>query len=222
MIRARIGNLADRRLIRDDRRRLQDRDFTLIANDCFGGAVYQRYDVPYRTPLIGLMLMAPDYLELAENLDAALAAPLTFRSESRHADVRARHPGNAFPVGYLGGQIELLFVHYPTEKSARSVWERRRDRVDLGNVLLKFDGSKDLADDDTRSRFDALPFRRKLMVVREPHPFVSAVTVPRWVEDGHRVLRPLLEVFDVGAWIDGRDPGVARPVWERRLRRVAA
>lgn len=223
MVGSRIANVVDRRLAAADRARLEVDDFTLVANDCFGGAVYQRMGVTYRTPFVGLMMMAPDFLTLAENLEEAVAAPLTFRTSSRHANVRERHghrPG--FPVGYLGGEIELLFVHYASEAGARSTWERRRERMAFDDVLLKFDGSKDLADEDSRERFEALPYGRKLMLVRDDDRHPAGVAVPGWVEDGHRVLRPLLQVFDIVDWINGAPRPEPRPAVERRLRRIAA
>ena len=66
------------RRVRDVRRLgLRTRDFTVLSNNCFGGFVYQRYGLPYRTPTAGLFFMPADYLRLLSDPRRYFSAPLS-------------------------------------------------------------------------------------------------------------------------------------------------
>lgn len=46
---------------------LKNRDFSILSNNCWGGAVYDTFSLQYKTPTIGLYLMAEDYINFLEN-----------------------------------------------------------------------------------------------------------------------------------------------------------
>jgi uncharacterized protein (DUF1919 family) len=204
--RAGLSRRYDEVLARDDRRRLRNRGFTLIANDCWGGALYQRFRLPYTSPFVGLMVPAPDYVRLLADLPGALDSTLRFVDASRHAELEAgrqAQPPRGYPVGVLGGELEIHFVHYGSPRAAREAWCRRVERVDLDRLWIKFDGSKDGAAAAHREAFDRLHYEHKVMFVRTASEYASAVHVPKWCDDGAALLRRASPVFDVVDWLDG-------------------
>ena len=46
---------------------LKNKDFSIFSNNCWGGVVYDRYALPYRTPTIGLWIPPKDYIKLLKN-----------------------------------------------------------------------------------------------------------------------------------------------------------
>lgn len=38
---------------------LKNKCFTIISNNCWGGFVYQKFNLQYRTPFVGLFIFAP-------------------------------------------------------------------------------------------------------------------------------------------------------------------
>ena len=40
---------------------LQNTNFSIISNNCWGGYVYQEQNLPYQSPFVGLFLYAKDY-----------------------------------------------------------------------------------------------------------------------------------------------------------------
>ena len=42
-------------------------NFTIISNNCFAGFVYQKFDIQYNTPFIGLFILGPDYIYLLKS-----------------------------------------------------------------------------------------------------------------------------------------------------------
>ena len=55
--------IAKKILARLYRIRLKNREFSILANNCWGGAVYDKYGLQYRTPTIGLWFAPKDFLK---------------------------------------------------------------------------------------------------------------------------------------------------------------
>ncbi len=48
---------------------LNNKDFTIISNNCWGGYIYDRYGLKYMTPTIGGIFFPDDYIKFISNLD---------------------------------------------------------------------------------------------------------------------------------------------------------
>ena len=81
---------------------LKSDKFTIISNNCWGGLVYQRYNLPYNTPTVGLYFFADDYIKFVSDLDYYLSLKLNFIDveKSRHYEVLQRR-------GELDAQLEF-------------------------------------------------------------------------------------------------------------------
>jgi uncharacterized protein (DUF1919 family)/GT2 family glycosyltransferase len=179
-----------------DRRRLGRARFCLIADDCWGADVYHHLDRPYNTPFVGLFLKSEHYLRLLGDLESYLAQPLGFRDEPGViGDVR-------YPVGVLGGDVEIHFQHYPSREDAATTWSRRVARVDLDHLAVKFRAPPQPPGGDQIERFLALPFERKVAFSVAAAP--GAVHVPNWNWDN--AFTETQRVFDVVAWLKGKPP----------------
>lgn len=183
-------------------RQLTNRDFTLVSNDCWGAEVYKYFDLPWNTPFIGLFLMADDYLRLVTNLRRYMDSELTFIPESRHEFVRESRQRNPYPVGLLGGEVEVQFLHYHSQEEAAEKWARRTARMHWDNLVVKFDAGKDGATITQARQFDNLPYRR-LILLKEPMPgLTSGVVVSRYTPDGLEQFKASLLDFDLPAWLN--------------------
>lgn len=160
---------------------LRNRDFTVLSNNCFGGFVYQRYGLPYRTPTAGLFFMPEDYLRLLRDPRRYLAAPLAFidPTASRHAAaLRAVDPGyGRYPVARLL-DVEVFFMHYADEREARAKWTRRAARINWDNLLVKFCDQNGATEAQLRA-FDALPYAHKVCFTARAYPGLACGVVLR-------------------------------------------
>ncbi|GAA3951394.1 DUF1919 domain-containing protein [Hymenobacter algoricola] len=187
-----------------DRYRLKNKSFTLFSDDCWGGEVYKHFDHPFNTPFIGLMLEAPCYMRLVSEPKHYLAQPLVFQKHSFYQGIdalRARWH-HYFPIATLGSDVEIQFLHYHSDAEAQEKWTRRVQRINWGNIFLKFDGSKAGATPELTQQFDQLPFPR-LTLLREPQPEIqSALVVPRYVNDGMLQFERARPHFDLLGWLN--------------------
>ena len=153
-------------------------DFTIIANNCWGTFIYKKYGIPYQTPFVNLMLFAPDYIDFLENFSFELLEKLEFmdQKDSKHADELKRLGifNGDYPVGLLDGKYELHFLHYRSEADARDKWFRRLKRINKNRVIFKFsDGDK--FEDSMVARFEALPFKNKVLFTAKEYPNAKSV-----------------------------------------------
>lgn len=140
------------------RKKLRNHTPTIIANNCFGGLVYHNLGLAFRSPTVNLMFSNQDYLTFAENIEGFLRAdPQEISDSSR-----------SYPVGRLsfeGKEITVFFVHYKSFAQAKEKWNARKGRVDLSNLYFIFQTNSATAEDI--QRFEQLPYRHKLMILRD-------------------------------------------------------
>lgn len=194
-------------VIEFQKRLLKNDKFTIISNDCWGAEVYRNFNLAYRTPFVGLFLMAPCYIKMLKNLRYYMdKAELTFVTESKYAERNEdRKAHNKFyPIGLLDNDIEIHFLHYKSDEEARETWTKRKERINWDDLLIKFDSGKDACTYELMHEFEKLPYRRKLCVGKQEFTGIySNVAFDNWVVDGAKMYRISLEKANIISWLNG-------------------
>ena len=122
------------------------------------------------------------------------------------ADITQINSNELFPVGKLGNELTLYFVHYKTFERAKEKWLARCKRINKDNmffILVDRDGcTLELA-----KRFDSLPYKNKVILTYREMPCISCAFVkPEWEDCGKtRVLTEYLSKFTGKRYIDQFD-----------------
>jgi uncharacterized protein (DUF1919 family) len=176
--------------------------FSIISNDCFGAEMYRWIDKPYNTPFIGLMVMAPCYIELIKNFEHNILQPLSFTKSTRYPEMEDfRHRRNNYPIGLIN-EAEIHFLHYHSEMEAYDKWNRRRDKIDFNNLRFKFCLDKDFATLAHLQTFDELRFPFKLCLGEQPiSGFQSFAHIPGLPFDGAAAFRHSLQYVNIAGWL---------------------
>jgi uncharacterized protein (DUF1919 family) len=154
---------------------LTNRNFTIISNNCWGGFVYQRFNLPYLTPFIGLFVPAPCFIKLLEDFENNIQKEMRFIAcEDSSYYVRINTSDRVYPIGVLGDDIEIHFLHYKTEEDARDSWKRRKKRIKFDNMFIKF-AEMDCCTPDLITRFEHLPFKHKICLTAHEYPNCKSV-----------------------------------------------
>lgn len=102
------------------KKQLKYTDFTIISNNCWGGMIYESYNLPKESPTVGMFFMAKDYIEFLSDLRGYINGKLTFikPEESRWKDM-PQISGDKRLVRILWafclmGKIQLKFSSYIT------------------------------------------------------------------------------------------------------------
>lgn len=138
------------------RLRLKNRDFSLISNNCNGGILCHELKVRFNTPIVNLYMSANDFIQFLEKMPYYL-----------EVDVTEYSSGRKYPEGKLGDLI-LEFVHYESFTAAKIKWDERKKRINWQNLFVMMT-EQDGATEDTVKRFDALPYKNKVIFTQKKY-----------------------------------------------------
>ena len=146
------------------KKQLKSTDFTIISNNCWGGMIYESYNLKKKSPTV-----AKDYVEFLSDLKGYISSELIFikPEESRWKDMPQLAEDERFghyPVGVLSNgknTIELFFLHYHSEQEAREKWQRRIKRINWDRMLVKFNDQNGCTEKEVDD-FMKLSFKNKL------------------------------------------------------------
>ena len=143
---------------------INNNDFSIISNNCWGGFVYQSYGLEYNTPTVGLFFMAEEYIKFLSDLKHYIYDyELTFikPEESSYVSFLSKDSRfGSYPIGKLG-DVEIEFLHYKSEAEAYDKWERRKKRINWDKLLVKFNDQNE-CNLKLFNKFSELNFRNKL------------------------------------------------------------
>lgn len=159
-----------------DIRKLITPDTSIISSNCFAGRIMQDLGMQYNTPTLGLYFFADDFIEFLSNLKYYLTeAKLEFLDESRYplGNERRAKWTHWYPIGLLGGKVEIQFLHYHTAKEAAEKWYRRAQRVNFDKLMV-IGMEQNLCTIDNVKAFDKLPFEKKIFFSTKNIPNVKS------------------------------------------------
>ena len=164
-------------------RSLQNKNFSIISNNCWGGQVYRSYGLPYTSPTIGLFIMPKDYIKFISDLTYYLEKDLKFiyRNQSKYRIYLEEHVDHNCPIGILE-DIEIIFLHYTSENDAYNSWNRRKKRVNFENVLFKFNDQNLCTREDIEA-FDLLNLKHKVCFTVQSFPKLHSCVQIKSVQD---------------------------------------
>lgn len=130
------------------RKKINNTDFTIISNNCWGGICYEYFGLPKQSPTVGTYFFAEDYIKFVSNLKHYLMTEMRIikAEESKHyLSLKAKSELDA-PIGVLD-DVEIVFLHYKNPELALQKWNRRVSRVNLDNIIIKFSYMNECNDD---------------------------------------------------------------------------
>lgn len=153
------------------KRKLLDCNFTIISNNCWGGHVYRHFGLEYSSPTVGVYFFSEEYMRLLRNLKQNLYLPLSFIEANQSKYYRELKKKNQIdvPIGLLGEDIEVVFLHYKSKEEAQKKWARRLQRVNLNNLIVK-NSEMNLCSIDHLIEFDHMKFKKKVLFVSKDYP----------------------------------------------------
>ena len=172
-------------LAKNRRKKLNNKDFSIISNNCWGGHVYRHFGLPYSSPTVGLYFFADEYIRFITNLETNLHKPLRIIkvSESKYySELKKRNQLNV-PIGVLADDIEIVFLHYKNEDEVINKWNRRVERVNLNNLIVKF-SEMNLCKVENIIQFENISFAKKVLLLSKPcKEAPNGIIVQRYSDD---------------------------------------
>lgn len=180
---------SDRLIAEYRRKKLNNTDFTIISNNCWGGHVYRRYGLPYSSPTVGMYFFSDDYIYFLEHLEESLRGPIEMinAADSKHAVELEKRGQMHIPIGRISDHVDVIFLHCQTKQEAYEKWTRRCERVNLNNLIVKF-SEMNMCEESHIERFEELPFKKKILLLAKPHEGIhSGIVVNRYTRGGYEI-----------------------------------
>jgi uncharacterized protein (DUF1919 family) len=166
------------------RKRLKNKDFTIISNNCWGGRIYEDMGLPYKSPTIGLFFFAPCYINFVKDIRSAISLKLEFVDISRYEKAQSLRSKQWYPVGKLGDDIEIHFLHYESEAAAADKWNRRKERINLDNLFISFSDSEGY-DLNELQQFDSIPYPKVFFSAQKIKGISSLIWLKKFRNQKH-------------------------------------
>lgn len=173
--------------------------------------IYHKFGLQYTTPTLGLFFYPEDYINFLEKFEYLIRQPLRFTDTSRHTEANKLRKTMHYPIGILGENVEIQFLHYKDKKEAADKWERRTRRINFKNLFFIYSGGEQALKEGFLARYQKLPFVHKIFLVfsSSPSPIWNSecVVLVRGYEDkplGYSVRNRKYEKYiDLVRWLNG-------------------
>ena len=166
------------------RMRLNNTDFTIISNNCWGGIIYEHFNLPKNSPTVGMYFFAEEYIKFINNLKHFLKQPLEIIdcSQSKYKEQLIERNQAHCLIGKID-DVEMVLLHFHNAQEAQEKWKRRCERVNYDNLIYKF-SEMDYCTEEHLKAFDAFPAKKKVMFVCKDYALQSQTVCPEWTKYG--------------------------------------
>lgn len=184
-----------------NRKRLKNKDLSLISSNCNGAVMVHSLGMRFNSPFVNLFIKPKDYIKLLTDLKGYLNIPIKF----------TREDGIDYPIGVLD-DIRIYFQHYSSEEEAIEKWNRRKERINYQNMFVLFSDRDGCSYNDLVS-FDSLPYKNKIVFTHVAYPELrSAFYIEGFEKDDsvgicselmpHGFGKLYLDQFDYVSWFN--------------------
>lgn len=185
-----------------NRKRLKNRDFSLLCNNCNGGIILHDLGMEFKSPTVNLFFYSDHFFRFCENFEYYISQPLTLCKEPSH------QPEIDYPVCNLG-DLELHFLHYASFEEAKEKWERRTKRLNRDNLFIMWTFFSQ-TEPELLERFEKLPFCNKVAFTEKEFPEYKSAFCIYGYEEGLGVLTEFeglkgkrkIDQFDYVRWFN--------------------
>lgn len=151
------------------KRKLQEKDCTIISQNCIGGVFYHDMGLQFLSPTINAFIPEPGFVKLVLNLRHYMQLELVMRW------------GGEYPIGTLD-DVEIHFMHYDTCKEAKDAWEKRKARINWDKIFV-IGTDRDGFDDEAYELWKQITYP-KILFTAHPEFTEDAVHCPEYTADG--------------------------------------
>lgn len=138
---------------------------SIFSMNCFAGRIYQDLEREYTSPTVGLFFLPQDFIKIGNDINLIKRDIEEIQNSKWSGASRVISSHGKYPIGkFVGTDIEIHFLHYPTFDEAKKKWKRRIERFNFNEYLfIAFcqNGWEDY--NDYFKDFDDSPIQKKVL-----------------------------------------------------------
>lgn len=170
---SRINKFLRHYVNRKNRKRLINKDFSLLANNCNGAFILHDLGLQFRSPFVNLWMKPQDFIKYCENIEFYKDIPLEFETNEEYG----------YPVANLE-DVKIYFQHYKTKEEARNKWEERSQRINLDNLFIMMTDRDGCTYEDLKKFENMERHTKKVVFTHKEYPeFKAAYYIPGFEDE---------------------------------------
>ncbi|SEA10560.1 Uncharacterized protein, DUF1919 family [Pseudobutyrivibrio sp. ACV-2] len=136
----------------DDLKKLINNVPSIFSMNCWGGIVYHRLGLEFKSPFINMFLEEGDYIKFLGEPKHYIETNLEVIEYLYNKDLDINYPV------CLCDDIKLFFNHYSSYEQALFCWNKRKKRIEWNNLFVTMYTNNE----DIIRKFYELPYKKKV------------------------------------------------------------
>lgn len=161
-------------------RKLKNKNFSIISNNCFGGIIYRNNHLLYNSPTCGLFFMAPEYIKFIYNIRKYIN-DVEIEEVKIENSKYFQYLKEKNYTGIIGkiDDIEICFLHYTDIKEVNEKWNRRSKRINWNNIIYKFN-DQNLCTYKELKEFDDFKAKNKICFTAKKYKDLNTIQLKKY------------------------------------------
>ena len=144
------------------RKRLKNKDFSIISNDCLGGVICKDLRCRFNSPTVNFYFTAEDYIKFISNLKEYI-------ENGQLQDISKAGEYVKVLIQIPEDQIIAHCIHYKTAEEFIEKWNSRKTRINYENCFFMMNDRNGCREEHLRA-FDMLAYKNKVCFVHKEYP----------------------------------------------------
>lgn len=160
-------------------KKIKNKNFTIISNNCWGGIIYRNFHIPYQSPTCGLFFMAPEYIKFIYGIKNYIYNEIVEIEieESKYKDYLKS-------INYKGiigkiKDVEICFLHYDNIVEINEKWKRRLQRINWNRIIYKFN-DQNLCTNTELEAFERFNAKNKICFTAKKHENINSIQLEQY------------------------------------------
>lgn len=160
-------------------KKIKNKKFTIISNNCWGGIIYRNYHIPYQSPTCGLFFMAPEYIKFIYNIKEYVNNDIVEIKieQSNYKEYLSRINYNGI-IGKIK-DVEICFLHYNDINEINKKWKRRAERINWDRIIYKFN-NQNLCTDKELEEFEKFKAKNKICFTAKMYKNIHCIQLEQF------------------------------------------
>ena len=161
-------------------KKLKNKNFSIISNNCFGGIIYRNNHLLYNSPTCGLFFMAPEYIKFIYNIRKYIN-DVEIEEVKIENSKYFQYLKEKNYTGIIGkiDDIEICFLHYTDIKEVNEKWNRRSKRINWNNIIYKFN-DQNLCTYKELKEFDDFKAKNKICFTAKKYKDLNTIQLKKY------------------------------------------
>ena len=160
-------------------KKIYNKSFSLISNNCWGGVIYRNFHIPYQSPTCGTFFMAPEYIKFIYDIKKYLNGNITEISidQSKYKEYLI----NKKYDGFLGkiDDVEICFLHFNSFDEIKEKWKRRSERINWDRIIYKFN-DQNLCSINELEAFEKFQAKNKICFTSKKYDGINSLQLEQY------------------------------------------